>query len=129
MARVKPTLAPLHELTPDQYADCFVQLIEKKHGTTREGKPFYTCRFSDAQRIATSMVWADSPLFAACENEWQEGQFFKIRGTYAQHERFGPQLELETRDAAEHVALVLRRHEERNLQRHRGRAGRFSELR
>ena len=26
MARAKPTLAPLHELTPDQYADCFAQL-------------------------------------------------------------------------------------------------------
>src|SRR5262245_2279742 len=95
MARAKPTLAPLHELAPDQYADCFVQLIEKKHGTTREGKPFYTCRFSDAQRTVTSMVWADSPLFAACETEWQEGQFFKVRGTYAQHDRFGPQFELE----------------------------------
>jgi 3'-5' exoribonuclease len=95
MARAKPTLVPLHELTPDQYADCFAQLVEKKHGTTREGKPFYTCRFSDAQRIVTSMVWADSPLFVACESEWQEGQFFKVRGTYGQHERFGPQLELE----------------------------------
>src|SRR5262245_12892667 len=95
MARAKPTLASLHELTPDQYADCFVQLVEKKHGTTREGKPFYPCRFSDARRTATSMVWADSPLFAACENEWQEGQFFKVRAIYGQHERYGPQLELE----------------------------------
>jgi len=95
MARAKPTLASLHELTPEQYADCFVQLVEKKHGTTREDKPFYTCRFSDSQRTVTSMVWADSAFFAACENEWQEGQFFKVRGVYGQHERFGPQLDLE----------------------------------
>src|SRR6266540_5624516 len=95
MTRIKPALAPLHELTPDQYADCFVQLVQKTHGTTREGKPFYTCRFSDTKRTATSMIWADSALFAACENEWQEGEFFKVRGVFAQHERFGPQLDLE----------------------------------
>src|SRR5262245_21132618 len=95
MAGTRSILAPLHELVPDQHADCFVLLVEKKHGTTREGRPFYTCRFGDAQRLATAMIWEDSTLFAACEKEWQEGQFFKVRATYTQHERFGPQLELD----------------------------------
>jgi 3'-5' exoribonuclease len=92
-ASAKSILAPLGELTPNQLADCFVLLAEKTHGTTREGKPFYSCRFSDSRRSVTVMVWSDTPLFKACE-EWQPGQFYKIRGTYVPHERFGPQFEL-----------------------------------
>src|SRR5262249_39649400 len=95
VARTKSILAPLHELKPGQHADCFVLLSEKAPGTTREGKPFYTCRFSDAGRTVTVMVWADSPRFAECEKDWQEGQFSKVRGAYAESEKSGAQFDLE----------------------------------
>jgi len=35
MARTKPRVLRLSELTAEQYADCFVLLVEKKHGVTR----------------------------------------------------------------------------------------------
>ncbi len=58
------------------------------------GKPFYTCRFTDARRTVTYMVWADSGWFEACEKDWHEGHFYKIRGGYVEHERFGGQIEI-----------------------------------
>ncbi len=40
------------------------------------------------------MVWADNGLFESCQNEWKEGQFFKLRATFGEHDRFGPQLDI-----------------------------------
>lgn len=103
----KPPLVKLSEMQPGQYADCFAQLTEKKPGTTQTGKPFYTARFRDPRRTATVMVWADGGLFEECQSHWQIGQFFKIRGTFAEHEKYGPQLDaeqvrpVEERDRAE----------------------------
>src|SRR5206468_5910569 len=94
MARSKPTLARLHDLTPGQFADFFVLLAERTKGATREGKPFYTCRFKDAKRTVSLMVWADSGWFEACEKDWREGHFYKVRGGYVEHERYGPQIEI-----------------------------------
>src|SRR6266851_5383517 len=95
MARTKPPLLRLSELTPGQIADFFALLADKIKGATRDGKPFYTCRFRDARRTVTLMVWADSPTFEACERDWQAGHFFKLRAKYGEHERYGPQIELE----------------------------------
>jgi 3'-5' exoribonuclease len=95
LARTKPPLLRLSELTPGQTADFFALLADKVKGATRDGKPFYTCRFRDARRTVTLMVWADSPTFEACEREWQAGQFYKLRAKYGEHERYGPQIELE----------------------------------
>jgi 3'-5' exoribonuclease len=95
MARAKPPMSHLHELKPGQHADFFALLVDKTKGETRDGKPYYVCRFRDAQRIAALMVWADSPTFKACESEWQPGHFYKIRGKYGVHERYGPQIESE----------------------------------
>jgi 3'-5' exoribonuclease len=92
--RTKPTLAPLHELKPGQLADCFVLLAQKTHGMTREGKPFYACHFCDNKRSVAVMVWSDTPLFKACADDWQEGLFYKIRGIFTLHEKYGPQFEL-----------------------------------
>ncbi len=94
MARVTIPLIPLHQLTPGQYADFFVVLATKRKGTTREGKPYYSCQFRDARRAAAAMIWGDSPWFEACEREWLEGQFYKLRAVYSEHERYGPQVEL-----------------------------------
>lgn len=94
MPRVKPSLLQLSELTPGQYADFFALLCEKSKNATREGKPYFICRFRDGQRTAACTIWADSSWFPACEAEWREGQVYKIRAVYGEHERYGPQLEL-----------------------------------
>jgi 3'-5' exoribonuclease len=94
MARAKPPLTRLSELTPGQSADFFALLVERHKGTTREGKPFYLCRFRDARRTVGFMAWADGAWYQACEGEWREGQFYKIRGMYGEHERYGPQIDI-----------------------------------
>jgi 3'-5' exoribonuclease len=95
MARPKLQLLRLADLLPGQTADFFALLVDKTKGATREGKPFYTCRFRDSRRTATLMVWADSPSFEACEREWENGHFFKLRAKYGEHPRYGPQIEAE----------------------------------
>lgn len=91
----KPPLVKLSEMRPGVIADCFAQLAEKKHGQTRDGKPFYSCRFRDPRRTAAVMVWADSPHFDECHADWRVGQFFKIRGMFVEHEKYGPQIDAE----------------------------------
>jgi 3'-5' exoribonuclease len=88
------SLLRLRDLEPGQQGDFFALLAERVRGVTREGKPYYTCRFRDASRVVTCMIWADSPQFEACEAGWREGMCFKLRATYNDHERFGPQIEL-----------------------------------
>jgi 3'-5' exoribonuclease len=95
MARNKPAIVRLHEMTPGQSGDFFALLAERSKGATRDGKPFYTCRFRDAKRQVSFMVWADGGFFESCEAEWKPGQFFKIRGSYAESERYGPQIDIQ----------------------------------
>jgi 3'-5' exoribonuclease len=91
----KPVLAKLSDLRPGDYADAFVQLASKSRGTTRDGKPFLTCKFRDARRTVGAVpIWEDSSLFEEAQ-EWQVGQFFKVRATYTEHEKYGPQLDIE----------------------------------
>src|SRR5205814_7249703 len=84
----------LSEMTNGQHGDFFALLTERTKKATRDGKPFYDCRFRDARRAVTAMIWADGPHFEACEREWQEGRFYKVRGTYQEHDRYGPQVEI-----------------------------------
>src|SRR5262249_24602500 len=93
MVRAKH-LVRLSEMAPGQAGDFFVQLLERSTGATPHGKPFFTCRFRDARRTVAFMVWSDGGWFEACERDWQEGRFYKIRGTYHKHEQFGPQIEV-----------------------------------
>lgn len=90
----KPIIARLSELVAGQTADFFALLAAKTRGSRRDGKPFFTCRFRDARRAVTFMVWADGPWFETCERDWQEGQFFKVRGCYAEHPQYGPQIDI-----------------------------------
>jgi 3'-5' exoribonuclease len=92
MNRPKPTPIRLSELTPGQHGDFFALLAEKNKSTTREGRPFYACRFRDARRSVTFMVWHDSSWYEPCERDWQAGHFYKLRAVYSEHERYGPQL-------------------------------------
>lgn len=87
----KPPVLRLCDLTPGQVADCFVLLAERTKNATRDGKPFFTCRFRDAKRAASFMVWADGGWYEECERAWRENQFFKLRGRYTEHEKYGPQ--------------------------------------
>ena len=110
MTRPRPTLERLCDLTPGQYADCFALLAHKFKGVTREGKAYYACRFRDNRRTVAFMAWGDGPWFGPCENDWQPGQFYKLRGVYGEHERYGPQFtELgETAPVRSHVARSTR---------------------
>jgi len=82
----------LCELGPQQIADFFALLHERTHAKTREGKPYFACKFRDAKRTATCMVWGDSDLFAECERDWLPGAFYKLRATYDEHRQYGPTL-------------------------------------
>src|SRR5262249_43806975 len=94
MGQAKPPIVSLSDLAPGQGGDFFALLAEKTRGARRDGKPFYTCRFRDARRTATVMIWSDGPWFEDCERDWQEGQFYKIRAVYDEHKTYGPQIEL-----------------------------------
>jgi 3'-5' exoribonuclease len=95
MSRTKPPVSRLSDLKPGQLADFFALLAERSRGATRDGKPYFTCRFRDARRTAAAMIWADGGLFQQCEADWREGQFFKLRAAYAEHDRYGPQLDIQ----------------------------------
>jgi 3'-5' exoribonuclease len=41
------------------------------------------------------MVWADGGWFEPCERDWVLGRCYKIRGQYAEHERYGHQIEVQ----------------------------------
>lgn len=88
------TVWKLSDLQPGQYADCFALLESKERKHTRDGKPYFRVTFRDARRSVTCMIWAESGLFAACEQDWQPGACYKLRGRYLENQ-YGPQLELE----------------------------------
>lgn len=92
MTQPQAPLTSLSKLAPGERGDFFALLAAKTRGRTRENKSYYTCRFRDAGRTATFMVWSDSPWFEACERDWHPGRFYKLRAVYSEHERYGPQL-------------------------------------
>ncbi len=93
MPKTKPPLVRLSELAAGKQGDFFALLAERTRAARRDGKPFFTCRFRDSARTATIMVWSDGEWWDACESDWQQGQFFKIRGVYQEHPTYGPQIE------------------------------------
>jgi 3'-5' exoribonuclease len=94
MARPKPSLVRLCDLQSGQFADFFALLSERTKKETRDGKPYFSCRFRDARRTVAFMVWADGGWYELCDRDWREGQFYKIRGLYAEHEKYGPQIDI-----------------------------------
>lgn len=86
---------PLHEMQPGQLGDFFALLCERVRKTTREGKPFYSLRFRDRFRTVSAPIWDNSPHFGACDQEWEVGGHFKIRGVYQEHDRYGAQIEIQ----------------------------------
>jgi 3'-5' exoribonuclease len=96
MAQPRPALTRLSELTVGQKGDFFALLAEKPRRVTRQGKPYYHCRFRDAGRVVSFLAWGDedSPWYLPCEREWRPGQFYKLRATYLEHEKYGPHVEI-----------------------------------
>ena len=92
MPREKPPVLRVGDLTAGQSADFFALLAEKTRHTTQNGKVFFNCRFRDQRRTVSFVAWSDGSWFAPAEREWQAGQFYKLRGTYGEHERYGPQI-------------------------------------
>jgi 3'-5' exoribonuclease len=88
-----PRLIPLCEIVEGQEADMFVLLAAKSDGTTRDGKPFYRVTFRDAGREVSFPIWRDSAYFDACRDQWQPGQFYKVRAIYSET-KYGPQLDI-----------------------------------
>ncbi len=95
MSKARSPVIRLSELAPGQKGDFFALLAERTRGTTQQGKDYYHCRFRDLRRTVSVMVWSDGEFFADCEKNWQVSQFYKIRGTYNEHEKYGPQVEVE----------------------------------
>lgn len=87
-------LVPLHDLLIGQTAETFALFSERTPGQTRDGKPFFTCRFKDRFRSAAYMAWADSTWFADCEKAWVLGQAYRLTVTYSHHEKYGPQIDI-----------------------------------
>jgi 3'-5' exoribonuclease len=94
MAASRLAIVPLHALPIGQLVDCFALLAEKTRQATRDGKVYYACRFRDKLRSVSCLVWSDGPWFEACERQWKEGECYKLRVIYSEHERYGPQIEL-----------------------------------
>jgi 3'-5' exoribonuclease len=95
MSQPKPPLSKLSDLTNGARGDFFALLAEKSPGVTREGKPYFHCRFRDARRVVSFMAWSDDRWFEPAERDWQAGRCYKIRAVYVEHERYGPQIELQ----------------------------------
>ena len=93
MSRAKPISAALGDLEPGQYADFYALLIERSKESTRDGKPFLVFKFRDARRIASVTVWSDAENYEQIAAEWEVGQCYKLRGTYAES-KYGPQIHL-----------------------------------
>jgi len=93
MAKPKPPLLSLHQIEPGQLADCFAILSDKTLTITRDGKTFVNSKFKDRQRTVSAAVWSDNVLFDDAK-DWQVGQFYKLRGTFSEHERYGPKFDL-----------------------------------
>ena len=95
MSRARGKPVPLHELAAGEPGVFFALLTQKTAHSTRDGKRFLTCHFQDAKRRVTCAVWSDSPLFAECEAEWVVGGCYKIQGGYFEHEKYGPQIDIQ----------------------------------
>src|SRR5262249_17829612 len=90
-----PSVTRLSDLAPGDRGDFFALLVERKPGHTQKGKPYFHCRFRDARRTVSFMVWSDDKWYEPCDSSWQTGQFFKLRATDEEHEQYGPQIVVE----------------------------------
>ncbi len=84
---------PLHRIAIGDRSFALAWLVERTPGATRSNKPYFLCRFQDAQVGATLMAWSDSPWFQACQG-WRIGSAYRLDLTLGEHEKYGLQMEL-----------------------------------
>ena len=88
-----PQIVSLHELTDGEEGEFFSLLSDKQELTTKDGKPYHRVTFRDSVREVSFPIWNDAPLSKACQNDWQIGEFFRVRAKYRET-NYGPQLEI-----------------------------------
>lgn len=86
-------MVALADLPPNEVGDFFARLTLKEAGTTRENKPFFNLRFEAKGRALAFAVWNDMGWFGPCRDLWRVGNWFKIRGLWREHARYGAKLE------------------------------------
>lgn len=87
------SITPLHQLTDGELGDFFALLSDKQVLTTKEGKPYYRVTFCDADREVSFPIWSDSTHANACREEWQVGEFYKLRAELSDT-KYGMQLDI-----------------------------------
>ncbi len=87
------SITPLHKLTDGELGDFFALLADKQVLTTKEGKPYYRVTFCDSEREVSFPIWSDSTHANACREEWQVGEFYKLRAELSDT-RYGMQLDI-----------------------------------
>lgn len=86
-------IVALADLASGEEGDFFALLADKQTQLTKDGKPYYRVTFRDARRECGFPIWSDSPLADACRDEWQVGEFYKLRALYRET-AYGPQLDI-----------------------------------
>lgn len=84
----------ISDLQPNQSGDVFALLASKEQAKTRNDKPYYRVQFRDSRRTVTAMIWSDAAHFVDCDENWKEGDFYKLRGRYFEND-YGQQFEIE----------------------------------
>lgn len=88
-----PTIVTFSAMEVGHEVDTFARMTEKERLTTRDGKPYYRVSFGDARRDVRVPIWSDSPHFADFRDNWNVGDYFKLRAILLTA-KFGPQLEI-----------------------------------
>lgn len=86
-------ITTLHEMTPGELGDFFALLSDKQVLATKDGKPYYRVTFCDAGREVSFPIWSDGTHAAACRDQWQVGEFYKLRAEL-RDSNYGMQLEI-----------------------------------
>ena len=89
-----PDITPLHQLASGELGDFFALLADKQVLATKDGKPYYRVSFCDAKREVSFPIWSDATHAAACRDEWQVGEFYKLRAEL-RDTTYGMQLEIQ----------------------------------
>lgn len=89
----EPAILILSELASGEEGDFFALLSDKQTLLTKDGKPYYKVAFRDAGRECSFPIWGDAPLADACRDDWQVGEFYKLRALYRET-NYGPQLDI-----------------------------------
>lgn len=89
----EPGIVVMNELANGEEGDFFALLADKQTLLTKDGKPYYKVTFRDAGRDCAFPIWGDAPLADACRDDWQVGEFYKLRALYRET-NYGPQLDI-----------------------------------